>query len=216
MGDQMTIPPDAGGVKFVMLRQQHFERAETILARVTSVPTPRRSRSRPAGDVLTHFLVSADVAKSRDFYVRVLGGEPVLEGEPTIVMLANSWVIIKVGGGPTEDKPNVVLDVPDNPDRVSAFLNIRVADIYQVYEDWSAKGAQFLTPPVDFGREIRGYICQVSVPGRHFGSGTSTTLPRGLGRRVYPVGFTSGVGERTMSFDRIVFHRMDSEQFPGL
>lgn len=110
------------------------------------------------GIVLTHFVVSADVARSRDFYVDVLGGTAVMEGEPTIVKLANSWIIINVGGGPTEDKPEVVLDVPDDPNRVSAFLNIRVADIQSVYEEWSDKGATFLTPPIDRGAEIRCYI----------------------------------------------------------
>ena len=57
------------------------------------------------GIVLTHFIVSGDVARSRRFYTEVLGGETVLEGEPSIVALANGWVIINVGGGPTEDKP---------------------------------------------------------------------------------------------------------------
>jgi hypothetical protein len=51
-----------------------------------------------------------------------------------------------------------VLDVPQDPDRVSAFLNIRVADIDAVYREWSAKGATFLTPPIDRGAEIRCYI----------------------------------------------------------
>ncbi len=110
------------------------------------------------GIVLTHFVVSADVARSRAFYVDVLGGTPVMEGEPTIVKLANSWIIINVGGGPTEDKPEVVLDVPDDPNRVSAFLNIRVADIQGMYEEWSDKGATFLTPPIDRGAEIRCYL----------------------------------------------------------
>ena len=110
------------------------------------------------GIVLTQFVVSADVARSRDFYVDVLGGVAVMEGEPTIVKLANSWIIINVGGGPTEDKPEVLLDVPADPNRVSAFLNIRVANIARVYEEWSAKGATFLTPPIDRGREIRCYM----------------------------------------------------------
>jgi hypothetical protein len=88
----------------------------------------------------------------------VLGGEAVLEGEPTIVALANSWIIINVGGGPTDDKPGVTLEAPRNPDRVSSFLNIRVADIQSLYEQWSARGADFLTPPVNNGREIRAYI----------------------------------------------------------
>lgn len=110
------------------------------------------------GIVLTYFVVSGDVAASRDFYVRILGGAPVMDGEPTIVQLANSWIIINVGGGPTDDKPSVVLDTPDDPNRVSAFLNIRVADIHRVYEEWSGKGATFLTPPLDRGAEIRCYM----------------------------------------------------------
>ncbi len=110
------------------------------------------------GIVLTHLVVSADVARSRDFYVDVLGGVAVMEGEPTIVKLANSWIIINVGGGPTDDKPEVLLDVPADPNLVSAFLDIRVANIARVYEEWSAKGATFLTPPIDRGREIRCYM----------------------------------------------------------
>jgi catechol 2,3-dioxygenase-like lactoylglutathione lyase family enzyme len=110
------------------------------------------------GFVLTHFIVSADVPRSAAFYRDVLGGEVVMEGEPTILQVANSWVIINVGGGPTEDKPEVVLDVPDDPNRVSAFLNIRVADIQACYEEWGAKGAEFLTPPQDRGAEIRCYM----------------------------------------------------------
>jgi catechol 2,3-dioxygenase-like lactoylglutathione lyase family enzyme len=110
------------------------------------------------GILLTHFIVSDDVERSRRFYTDVLGGEVVLEGEPTIVALANGWVIINVGGGPTEDKPTVILEAPSDPDRTSSFLNIRVADIQAVYEDWSARGAEFLTPPQDRGAEIRCYI----------------------------------------------------------
>jgi catechol 2,3-dioxygenase-like lactoylglutathione lyase family enzyme len=119
---------------------------------MAELPAPRE------GIVLTHFIVSGDVERSRRFYTEVLGGETVMEGEPTIVALANGWIIINVGGGPTEDKPTVVLETPSDPDRVSSFLNIRVADIAAVYEDWSARGADFLTPPMDRGREIRCYL----------------------------------------------------------
>ena len=72
--------------------------------------------------------------------------------------LANSWLILNVGGGPTDDKPTVTLTTPGDPDRTSAFLNIRVADIAAVYAEWSARGAEFLTEPKDHGREIRAYI----------------------------------------------------------
>jgi catechol 2,3-dioxygenase-like lactoylglutathione lyase family enzyme len=110
------------------------------------------------GIVLTHFVVAADVERSRDFYADVLGGETVMEGEPTIVQLANSWIIINVGGGPTDDKPDVILETPPDPNRTSAFLNIRVADIQGVYEEWGSRGAEFLTPPIQHEREIRCYV----------------------------------------------------------
>jgi catechol 2,3-dioxygenase-like lactoylglutathione lyase family enzyme len=110
------------------------------------------------GIVLTHFIVSDNVERSRRFYTEVLGGESVRKGEPSFVALANSWIIINVGGGPTDDKPTVTLETPPDPDRVSSFLNIRVADIQAVYDDWSARGAQFLTPPQDRGAETRCYV----------------------------------------------------------
>ncbi|HTZ25666.1 MAG TPA: VOC family protein [Streptosporangiaceae bacterium] len=65
---------------------------------------------------------------------------------------------INVLGGPTDDKPGVTLITPPDPGRTSAFLNVRVADIAKVYQEWSAKGAEFLTPPKDHGREIRAYV----------------------------------------------------------
>jgi catechol 2,3-dioxygenase-like lactoylglutathione lyase family enzyme len=128
-----------------------------------------------SGFVLTHFIVSADVERSRDFYTGVLGGEVVREGEPTIVKLANGWVTINVGGGPTEDKPEVVLEPPRDLNVVNAFLNIRVADIQTTYEEWSARGATFLTPPTDRGSELR---CYMRDPDGHLIEvGQTTRLP---------------------------------------
>jgi catechol 2,3-dioxygenase-like lactoylglutathione lyase family enzyme len=119
---------------------------------MAELPAPKE------GIVLTHFIVTDDVERSRRFYTDVLGGETVLEGEPSIVALANGWIVINVGGGPTDDKPTVTLETPRDPDRVNSFLNIRVADIQAIYEQWSAGGAEFLTPPIDRGPEIRCYI----------------------------------------------------------
>jgi catechol 2,3-dioxygenase-like lactoylglutathione lyase family enzyme len=111
------------------------------------------------GIALTNFIVSAEVERSRRFYTDVLGGEAVLESdELSIVALANSWVTIATAGGPTDDKPNVTLEPPSDPDRVSSFLNIRVADIAAAYELWRARGAEFLTPPIERGVEIRCYM----------------------------------------------------------
>jgi lactoylglutathione lyase len=110
------------------------------------------------GFVITHFLVVADQDRSREFYRSVLGGQVLLERDPVIMKVANSWLILNVGGGPTDDKPGVTLTTPSDPSRTSAFLNIRVADIAAVYAEWSAKGAEFLTEPKDHGREIRAYV----------------------------------------------------------
>ena len=93
------------------------------------------------GFILTHFLTVADVKRSAEFYVRIFGGTIVRSGEPTIIQLANSWLIVNVGGGPTDDKPTVTLRPPQNPNEVSSFLNIRVADIRASYEQWRRRGA---------------------------------------------------------------------------
>jgi hypothetical protein len=95
------------------------------------------------GDRSDHFVFSRNVERSRRLYTEVLGGETVIEGEPSIVALANGWIIINVGGGPTDDKPTVTLEAPSHQDRVSAFPNIRVADIHAMYEAWSGRGAEF-------------------------------------------------------------------------
>ena len=126
--------------------------------------------------VLTHFVVSEDVEGSRAFYTGVLGGKTVLAGEPSIVALANSWIIINVGGGPTEDKPTVVLETPQDPDLVSSFLNIRVSDIQAVYADWTARGARFLTPPQVRSAEIR---CYLRDPDGQLIEVGQTTMPGG-------------------------------------
>jgi len=108
--------------------------------------------------LITYFIVSNDVERSRDFYVSVLGGTVVMDGPPAIVKLANGWVTINTGGGPTDDKPGVVLEAPRDLNRASAFLNLRVADIQAAYQQWSARGAEFLTPPRDHGAEIRCFM----------------------------------------------------------
>ena len=111
-----------------------------------------------SGFVVTHFLVVSDQDRSRDFYASVFGAKVVLERDPVIMRLANSWLILNVGGGPTDDKPAVTLAPPDDPDRTSAFLNLRVADIAACHAEWSARGAEFLTEPKDHASEIRAYI----------------------------------------------------------
>src|SRR5882724_8060362 len=110
------------------------------------------------GFVVTHFLVVADQDRSRNYYQSVFGATVVLERDPVILKIANSWLILNAGGGPTDDKPAVTLAPPADLGHASAFLNIRVADIAAAYAEWSAKGAEFLTEPKDHAHEIRAYI----------------------------------------------------------
>jgi lactoylglutathione lyase len=111
-----------------------------------------------AGFVITHVLVVADPDHSREFYRSLLGGQVLLERDPVIMKVANTWLTLVTGGGPTDDKPGVSLGTPTEHGFTSGFLNVRVADIARVYEEWSAKGAEFLTEPKDHGSEIRAYV----------------------------------------------------------
>lgn len=110
------------------------------------------------GFVITHVLVVADQDRSREFYRSLLGGQVILERDPVIVKAGNTWLTLVASGGPTDDKPGVSLGTPADPAQTSGFLNVRVADIARTYEEWSAKGAVFLTEPKDHGREIRAYV----------------------------------------------------------
>jgi catechol 2,3-dioxygenase-like lactoylglutathione lyase family enzyme len=136
---------------------------------------------RPYEIAVAQFIVSADVERSCRFYSEVLGGKVLVSGEPSYVALANSWIIINVGGGPTDDKPAVTLETPRDPDRTTSFLNIRVSDIAAVYADWSARGAEFLTPPKQHATEIR---CYVRDPDGHLIEVGQTTLPGGWHSRL--------------------------------
>jgi catechol 2,3-dioxygenase-like lactoylglutathione lyase family enzyme len=110
------------------------------------------------GFLATLFITVRKVARSRDFYSKVLGGTVVLEENPCIVKLANSWILMNPGGPPTPDKPDITVVDYEPGDTTSIFLNLRVADINACYRDWSDRGATFLTPPIDRGAEIRCYM----------------------------------------------------------
>ncbi|MEU3245947.1 MULTISPECIES: VOC family protein [unclassified Streptomyces] len=130
------------------------------------------------GLLLTYFLTVTDVAVSRRFYADVFGGEVVMEENPAIVKVANSWLIMNPGGGPTPDKPDVTLEVPRTTERVSSFLNVRVADMAAFHAHAVAKGARFLTEPLDRASEVR---CYLRDPDGHLIEvGQSTGLLRGV------------------------------------
>jgi predicted enzyme related to lactoylglutathione lyase len=131
---------------------------------VTTVQVEQSSYQMPPQDGFTiaQFLTVADVERSAQFYEAVFGGQIVRKsestGEPAYIRIANTWLIVNVGGGPTPDKPTVILRPPADPDEVSSFMNIRVADIQACYRLWRSRGAQFLTEPKEKTGETRCYI----------------------------------------------------------
>jgi catechol 2,3-dioxygenase-like lactoylglutathione lyase family enzyme len=113
------------------------------------------------GFTVTCFITVADIDRSADFYERVFGGRILSRGDSKgasgHIQLANTWLIVNVGGGPTPDKLTVALSVPD-PDKISSFMNIRVADIQACYKLWKSRGAEFITEPIARDGEILCYI----------------------------------------------------------
>jgi catechol 2,3-dioxygenase-like lactoylglutathione lyase family enzyme len=113
------------------------------------------------GISIAQFITVADIERSLQFYEKVFGARILSHGDgnaPGYLQLANTWMIVNVGGGPTPDKPSVTLSVPPDPNALSSFMNIRVADIHACYELWRSRGAEFITQPMDKYGEIRCYI----------------------------------------------------------
>jgi len=130
---------------------------------MSDVQVEQKSYQMPPQDGLSiaHFLTVADVERSARFYETVFGGRILSKGDasgaPGYIQIANTWLIVNVGGGPTPDKPTVTLSAPD-ADAFSSFMNIRVADIHACYELWRSRGAEFITEPKDKYGETRCYI----------------------------------------------------------
>ena len=109
---------------------------------------------------ITHMIVVSDIARSKQWYVDVLGCSVYGEYGGTSVVLDwnGSWLLLVTGGGPTNDKPDVHLAAPTDPDRTARSTIFRVADCRATHAELSAKGADFLTDPVDHGHEIRAFF----------------------------------------------------------
>jgi lactoylglutathione lyase len=108
--------------------------------------------------VVTSTLIVRDIKRSVEFYRDVLGATVLREGEPTFLRLRNVWLTINGGGGPTDDKPDVVASPPRDPNVVSLFLNLRVTDIRRYYDLWRTRGAKFITEPRVHATELRCYM----------------------------------------------------------
>jgi len=117
--------------------------------------------SFPTADMaLTHILVVSDTERAKSFYTEVLGADLVNEYGGTSVVLSflGNWLLLVTGGGPTADKPSVTFQAPHDRDPVAHAFTIRVPDCFAAYEALAARGAEFLTPPVDHGSEVRAFF----------------------------------------------------------
>src|ERR1700688_4263426 len=163
---------------------------------MSQVQVEQKTYQMPPKDGITValFFTVVDIERSLRFYETVFGSRILSRGDskgaPGYIQIANTWLIVNVGGapntwlisqrggGPTPDKPSVKLSVPANPHSVNSFMNIRVVDIQACYELWRSRGAEFITEPKDKYGETRcyirdpdGYIIEVgqSRPGIAYG-----------------------------------------------
>ena len=127
--------------------------------------------------VTTATLIVADVSRSTAFYRDVLGAEVLRVGEPTFLRLGNLWLTINVGGGPTDDKPDVIATPPKHPNELSVFLNLRVSDIRRFYERCRWRGATFITEPKVHASELRCYMRDPDGYPIEVGQTTFTATP---------------------------------------
>src|SRR5271170_3844944 len=119
---------------------------------------PRPDQSAELKLVVTNTLIVRDIQCSVAFYRDVLGARVLREGQPTFLRLWNIWLTINGGGGPTDDKPEVVASPPRDPNVLSIFLNLRVSDIRRAFDLWSSRGAKFITERKDHATELRCYM----------------------------------------------------------
>jgi catechol 2,3-dioxygenase-like lactoylglutathione lyase family enzyme len=112
------------------------------------------------GMELTHILVVADIERARSFYQDVLGAEVHREygGTSCVLRAFGTWLLLVTGGGPTADKPTVTFAPAAEPDTVAHSMTIRVPDCRGAYDTLLARGARFLTPPVESDWEIRAFF----------------------------------------------------------
>lgn len=149
---------------------------------IKSVQIEQSSYEMPPqeGISVAYFLTVSDIDRSIRYYEKVFGARALSRGDsngaPGYIQIANTWILVNVGGGPTVDKPSVILSVPD-PNHINSFLNIRVADIEACHKLWKSRGAEFITEPIPKYGEIRCYIRDPD--GYIIEVGQSTTMKYG-------------------------------------
>jgi catechol 2,3-dioxygenase-like lactoylglutathione lyase family enzyme len=154
------------------LGQAVGSRLSTVTVQACSPRSTLTTFKPAAGDQVIHVFITLAAAYHR----KTPAGQRII-GAPHPTSLAPRVNQTHVGGGPTPDKPSVMLSVPADPDSVSSFMIIRVANIQACYELWRSRGAEFITEPMDkrgetccYIRDPDGYIIEVeqSKPGFAF------------------------------------------------
>ncbi|MGH2711843.1 MAG: VOC family protein [Actinomycetota bacterium] len=114
----------------------------------------------PEGTELTRLLVVSDVEASKRWYTDVLGAELHREygGTSVVLKLLGSWLVLVTGGGETEDKPGTRYASPPDPNTISTQMILGVPDCKAAYETLKQRGAEFLTPPVEYDWETRAFF----------------------------------------------------------
>ena len=109
---------------------------------------------------VTHILVVSDLARSKAWYIDVLGATLYGEygGTSVVLQLGTAWLLIVTGGGPTDDKPDVTLAPPADPRLRDNLFTMRVQDCQAAYVELRGRGAVFLTPPITSGAETRCFF----------------------------------------------------------
>lgn len=105
------------------------------------------------GVELSYFLVVNDYARALAFYRDVLGATVVRELPGTLCFLnfRGSQILLSAPGGPTKTKPA-------DGNLAIGELTMRVPDCSAAYVVLRLRGAEFITPPVEWGDEIRAFF----------------------------------------------------------
>ena len=92
---------------------------------------------------VTHILVVSDLARSKAWYLDVLGATLYGEygGTSVVLELGTAWLLIVTGGGPTDDKPDVTLAPPADPTVRDNLFTMRVDDCQAAYDELRGRGA---------------------------------------------------------------------------
>jgi hypothetical protein len=145
----------------------------------------------------------------------VLGGRDAFDGPGGLRYVQLSKVgssSTSVGGGPTDDKPEVTLETPVDPNPVSSFLNIRVADVHAVYTEWSARGAHFLKPPKQHQYEVR---CYMHDPDAHLIEGGKPRTRKEIGSPIHGYRASLSEPDAEESFEAMAFDSLSTRRKPG-